>query len=247
MAEDVAKGRIRLLDAVRGFSVISMVGFHLCYDLAFLAGVGLPLFEPPFRDVWRASISWTFLLVAGIMCTQSRDNLRRAGRYLAVTLAIYLVTSLAGVDDAISFGIIFCMGGSTLVAWALLRAGLLRASWAGVALLVATFLLCLPVPQGSVGLPGHLAALPAALYATPWLSWLGFPGPHFVSGDYYPLLPFALLYLAGAVLGLCVERGGGWPSWAYRHGCRPLEFVGRHALWVYVLHQPVLLVLLGLV
>ena len=80
--------RIGIFDAVRGFSVISMVLFHLCYDLRFLAGVGLPWFASPLQDIWRASISWTFLFVAGCMCTLSRSNLRRGLTYGAVALAI---------------------------------------------------------------------------------------------------------------------------------------------------------------
>lgn len=246
MAGKALTGRLRLIDALRGFSVISMVGFHLCYDLAFLAGRALPFFEPPFRDVWRASISWTFLVIAGLMCSQSRNNLRRALRYLTVSLVIYLATSLAGVDDPISFGIIFCMGASTLLAWAFMRLGILRGSLVATCVLAALFLVCLPVPQGYLGLAGARLALPRALYATSWLSWLGFPGPHFVSGDYYPLVPYGLLYLSGGCFGLHVSKRG-WPSWAYQAGCRPLEFVGRHALEVYILHQPILLVLLGLV
>ena len=36
-----SRGRIGVFDLVRGFSVISMVLFHLCYDLKFIAGAQL--------------------------------------------------------------------------------------------------------------------------------------------------------------------------------------------------------------
>lgn len=118
-ARPAGRRRIHGYDVIRGFSVVSMVGFHLCYDLAFIEGVSLPWFRPPFQDVWRASISWTFLLVAGMMCSHSRSNLRRAMRYLGVAAAIYVVTLVTAVDTPISYGIIYCMGVSTLVAWLL--------------------------------------------------------------------------------------------------------------------------------
>lgn len=235
------RARVRAFDALRGLSVVSMVLFHLCYDYRFLAGGSLPWFAPPLQDIWRASISWTFVFVAGCMCALSRSNLRRGLQYGLVALVIYLVTSLCAVDTPISFGIIYCMSACTLAAWALGRAGALpRGPVAACALLVA-FLALLQLPDGVVGAGPVSLRLPEALYSTPWLSWLGFPGPAFSSGDYYPLLPYLMLYLAGAAMGRhWADRG--WPSWAIELTVRPLNFVGRHALAVYVLHQPALLV-----
>ncbi|WP_444328780.1 heparan-alpha-glucosaminide N-acetyltransferase domain-containing protein, partial [Paratractidigestivibacter sp.] len=75
-------------------------------------------------------------------------------------------------------------------------------------------------------------------------SWLGFPGPRFSSGDYYPLLPYTLMYLAGAAVGPVIKARG-LPGPLMRFRCKSLEFIGRHALLVYVLHQPLLLLLSG--
>ena len=55
-----------------------------------------------------------------------------------------------------------------------------------------------------------------------------------------PLLPYLALYLAGAALGTRWSRKG-YPEWAYRAHVAPLNFVGRHALLVYIAHQPVIL------
>lgn len=101
--------RVRFFDSLRGLSVLSMVGFHLCYDLRYLAGLSLPWFQGTFQDIWRATISWAFLFLAGVMSSYSRNNYRRAAKYGLFALAIFAVTAIAAVDDAISFGIIFCM------------------------------------------------------------------------------------------------------------------------------------------
>lgn len=107
--------RVRFFDSLRGLSVLSMVGFHLCYDLRYLAGLSLPWFQGTFQDIWRATISWVFLFLAGVMSSYSRNNYRRAAKYALFALAIFAVTTIAAVDDAISFGIIFCMAACTLV------------------------------------------------------------------------------------------------------------------------------------
>lgn len=62
--------RITIFDTVRGLTMISMAGFHACYDLAYLYDWDMPWFtQTVFQDIWRASISWVFLFIAGWMCT----------------------------------------------------------------------------------------------------------------------------------------------------------------------------------
>lgn len=240
----VPHGRVRFFDAVRGFSVVSMVLFHLCYDLVFIEGVSVAWFAPPAQDVWRASISWTFLFVSGWMCSFSHNNLVRSLRYLAVALGIFAVTSVAAVDDPISFGIIFCIGAATLIDALLERVHGEPRGLACAAVLFVAFVLTLDVPVGEVGIGPWEISLPASWYAGPGLAWLGLPGPGFVSGDYYPLVPFALMYGAGVAVGRWFAARG-YPRWFLAARCAPLEWVGRHALPIYVVHQPLLLLVLG--
>lgn len=245
-AQNNGPGRIGLFDTLRGFSVISMVLFHLCYDLRFLAGVSLTWFAPPFQDIWRASISWTFLFIAGCMCPLSRNNLKRGLTYGAVALAIYAVTALASVDTPISFGIIYCMAACTLVAWVLGRFGMLPRGPVAGAILFACFILLFGLPSGTIGIGPLSVALPHSLYRVSGLAWLGIPGPGFSSGDYYPLVPFVLMYLTGTAIGTWLKETG-YTDWARRANVPLLNLVGRHALLVYVVHQPLLLLLTGVV
>lgn len=240
-----AQGRLGFFDAARGLCVVSMVLFHFCYDLTELRGLQLAWFRPPFEDIWRASISWSFLFIAGIMCAYSRNNFRRAAKYGLVAFGIWVVTFLAKVDTPISFGIIYCMSASTLL-YALLDAGghAPKGIPCAVVLLVC-FLILLGISGGTIGVLDLRISVPRELYSTEWLSWLGFPGPRFESGDYYPLLPYSLMFLVGSVAGNRIKEGG-IPEVLGRLSCAPLEFVGRYALEVYILHQPVLLLLAGL-
>lgn len=241
-AQVTTSKRVGLFDAIRGFSVVSMVLFHLCYDLTQLYGVKLGWFCSPLEDIWRASISWTFVLIAGCMTVFTRDNLKRSAKYLLVASVIYLVTSVAAVDVPISFGIIYCMGACTLTYGVFEKAGCSPKGLPCAIACTAAFLLLLNVSRGTVGLAGFNLALPRQLYSTEWLSWLGFPGPTFASGDYYPLLPYLMLYLVGACLGDQLKSKG-CPNWAQSANVAPLNYVGRHALLVYVIHQPLILVL----
>lgn len=232
--------RLAAFDVIRGFSVVSMVLFHLCYDVKFIAHKPLPWFAPPFQDVWRASISWTFLFVAGCMCSFSRNNLRRSLRYGVVALLIFVVTTIAGIDVPISFGIIFCMAACTFVAWILERLHHIPKSPVYTGILLFCFLLTLHVSRHHIGIGNAGLELPSNWYRTPWLSWLGLPGPGFTSGDYYPVIPYVFIYLAGSSMGWWWQDVG-FPSWLRSISCTPLEFIGKHALPVYLAHQPILL------
>ena len=100
--------RITIFDTVRGFTMISMAGFHACYDLAYLYDWDMPWFtQTVFQDIWRASISWVFLFIAGWMCTLSRNNAKRAAKYAAAALVVWIATTLVSVDDSVNFGIIY--------------------------------------------------------------------------------------------------------------------------------------------
>lgn len=236
--------RVRIFDIARGFAVISMVLFHGCYDLAYLSHVSLPWFSGLFQDIWRASISWTFLFIAGCMCHYSHNNLIRGAKLLALSLGIFIATSLVAVDTPISFGIIFCMGACGVITGLLERFKLLPSGVLPALICLCLFLVTLNVSHGTIGFGSISIRIPHALYETPWFSWLGFPGPHFMSGDYYPVLPYFFMYLTGAVLlSRAIKKG--LPTWIYSLHCAPLEFIGRHALLIYVVHQPLLLILVN--
>ncbi len=67
--------RITIFDTVRGFTMISMAGFHACYDLAYLYDWDMPWFtQTVFQDIWRASISWVFCL-SQVGCARSHATM----------------------------------------------------------------------------------------------------------------------------------------------------------------------------
>lgn len=224
-------GRIAFFDTLRGFTVISMVCFHAAYDAAYIYGYGLDWFlNPVIQNIWRSSISWVFLALAGWMCAFSRNNARRGARYAAAAFAVWAATSVAAVDTPISFGILFCMAASTLLYTA--AAPILRRipPAAGLIIALACFAATYGVSDTRVSFEG--------------LAWLGFPGPTFTSGDYYPLLPFAFMYLAGTYAAALFDatHPHGYPAWMERADIGPLSFIGRHSLAVYLAHQVVLVV-----
>lgn len=237
--------RLRFLDTLKGVLIISCVLFHLVFDLKYLYGQPIPWFEGTTQDFWRCSIAWPFIFIAGYMCAYSRDNLKRAGRYLGVAALIFAATSLSGLVTPISFGIIYCMGACTLTVWLLERVGIRPKGVAVCAVLIVVFLAVSKIHHGILGFGPLSVPAPATLYSSPYLAWLGFPGPGFASSDYYPLLPHLLLFAAGTAVGSALRESEG-DSWMYRVGFPPLELLGRWVLPIYLAHQPLIVALITL-
>lgn len=92
---------------------------------------------------------------------------------------------------------------------------------------------------GWFGIGALRVALPNALYGSFPMYLCGFRGPFF-SADYYPLLPWGLLFMSGAMFG-SIFRSENLPEFLYKNFCKPLAFIGRHTMIIYLVHQPLLL------
>lgn len=242
-----AAPRVRLLDALRGFSLVSMVAYHAMYDLVYMFGINAPWYRALPGYVWQQSICWVFILVAGAAVHYGRHRLRHALVVLGCAAALTLVTALAMPGMLIAFGVLHMLGCCMLLAalcWPLLQK---IPPSAGVAVSAALFVFTKCLPRGALGfLDWPLVRLPAALYRTKWLFWLGLPGPGFASSDYFPLLPWVFLFFAG-FFGWALVKGRAALARPAPRGRNPLEWLGRHSLPVYMAHQPATLgLLLGL-
>ena len=69
--------RYQLLDTLRGFSLVSMILFHACWDLVYLFGYDWPWYKGTPGYLWQQSICWMFILISGFCM-----GLKQEGRAL---------------------------------------------------------------------------------------------------------------------------------------------------------------------
>ncbi len=231
-----ASGRYPLIDSLRGLAVVNMVAYHFLFDVYILYGLLPGWREIGAVHIWQQSICWTFLLVSGLSWHLSRHRVRNGLIVNACGLAVTAVTLLATPEQAIWFGVLNLLGCSLLLAT--LLAPLLQRVPAVAGLIGSFFLFLLTreTARGVLSLGGVvLAELPEGLYSG-WLTILGLPGPGFTSSDYFPLLPWFFLYLTGWFAGRLLLRE---PPRALSLRVGVLDWVGRHSLAIYMVHQPV--------
>ncbi len=223
--------RIVLLDALRGLAVILMVVHHFLYDLTEFCGAPDFLFSNPVFDVLHYLFAGLFVLLCGISSDFSHSNAKRGAKAMLCALAVTLVTYF--LDLPICFGVLH------MLASCMLLFALTRKFWEALPFwLVPTVSL--------VGIMSTYWLVNGVTVQTPYLFPLGFVTEDFFSADYFPLLPWFFVFLLGTWLGRPIKAGK-FPKWFYAFRVPFFPTVGRHALLIYLLHQPVLygIVLLG--
>ena len=216
--------RIGLIDALRGAAVLMMLVHHTLYDLADFGFMPREAFEHPAVSALQVTCATTFVLLCGVSSNLSKSNFKRGLITAGVAAGISVVTYI--IHMPILFGVLHLLAVCMLL-YALTEKLLVK----------------LPALPGTLvcALLAVLSKLATERLAvdTHYLWLLGWTYPGFVSYDYFPLFPWLFVFLTGAFAGrLLLSRP--LPERVYALRCRWLEFIGRHALVIYVVHQPLL-------
>ena len=230
--------RCALLDELRGLDLISMMLFHVCWDLVFLFDVNMRWYAGTPGRLWQQTICWVFILLSGFCAPFGRYMLRRGTVVFGAGAVVTLATLVFMPEGRVIFGVLTFLGAAMLLTGVL--EPLLKKVMPAVGLAVSAvlFAVCYPVGLGWVGLGGWKLMLPQSLYANYFTAFFGFYPDWFYSADYFGLLPWLFLFWAGYYLHKAVGRRRMEPL--RRSVCPPLGWMGRHSLLLYLLHQPVI-------
>ena len=225
----MTKPRIWELDALRGLCVLGMLIVHLFYDITEVFGLIAWQF-PAWLSSLAALGAGIFLLLSGLCATLGAHPLRRGTTVFACGMLCTIVTwglSRLGLMESsmiIRFGMLHCLGLCMLLWPAVKRLPIWALALLGLVILAAGFSL-----EAS-----------SLRVASRWLFPLGLRYRGFSSGDYYPLLPCFGWFLLGSVAGRTLYKTR--RSLLKADPRHPLPaalcFCGRHALVLYLIHQP---------
>lgn len=224
------RARIHAMDELRGFAVLCMIFYHAFYSAAFLLNwqwgyTLLTFFEP--AEPYFAGL---FILISGISSQLSHSNLIRGVKLLAVALGVSLVTGFFMPDQIIRFGILHMLS-VCMIAFGLLQKPFRHVpAVLGVLAFAALFALLYGF-QGAFGI--------TTTFHTQFLFPSSVPDGRLYSADYFPLIPWIFLFFCGTFLGR-FAKAGLFPKFLYPSRVPALSFLGRHALLIYILHQPVI-------
>jgi uncharacterized membrane protein len=222
------------LDIARGIAVIMMVVFHITFDLNYLGIVPLPVSEGGLR-LLALTTAGLFLFIVGISLSVSAAHAREV---------------LSRRDFILKYvrrgAFIFLLGlGITFVTWLLLPQGIVLF---GILHLIGLAIMLSPLYTGrywaNLFLGAVIVALGsvvAGLRGSSLLLWVGIQPPSFYSIDYTPIFPWLGIVLLGVFFGMTIYPRGRRPDSFSQVSSRPLQFLGRHSLAIYLIHQPVII------
>ncbi len=234
------------VDSWRGVAIITMVIFHLMFDLRNFGGVPVVLHEG-FWFYFQRFTATSFITLSGVSVILSynralfkqgsADGLawkiaRRGLHILGIGLIFSLVMRVAGLPP-IDFGVLHLIGTSIICSIPFLRNRWLTLAVAGLLYALSYFLkfMNLQAPAG-----------------VSWLVPLGIEPPGYYYSDYFPFPHWFAVFLIGVFVGSVFYAGGtrrlSLPNLGAFFPFPALQFLGRHSLVIYVIHQPILIGLL---
>ena len=239
--------RAGFMDEVRGFCIICMVIYHVMFDLNYTYGIHIPIMFDGWFSIIRDIFAGMFMFISGMSCRYSRNNAKRGIQCFFVGMLITFVFAFFAPQAPILFGILHFMGISMMI-YAIWDKYILKVPVKiAVPLCAVLFTLTRGITEGCLGpAKGIGIELPRFLYDAKLLFPFGFTAQGFQSFDYFPLLPWIFVFLAGAYIGEYAINEK-MPAFFYKTHCKPLAFAGRYTLWIYILHQPVAMAVFWLI
>lgn len=227
--------RIILLDTLRGFLLILVILFHLCYDLNWIFGIPLNFMYYDKTYIFRDIFVSMLIFISGICCNLSHNNIRRGFKTLLCGLIITIVTAFFMPDEFISFGILHFFG-SAMIIYGLFEKIIIKVPLKSGCL--TSFILFFVTFNFYNFYEIKLGTGLTDSVFNYILFIIGF-NTGCTSADYYPLIPWIFMFMAGSIAGRNIKTLN-LPKVFYKNLCPPLTFIGRQTLWIYLVHQPVI-------
>ncbi len=233
-----SSSRYLLVDVLRGLAIVLMIVYHFTFDLNYFHQVRVDFYNDPFWLGFRALIVSLFLGLVGVslyLATRRgldrRRYLRRLGMVAGCAALVSLGSYLVFPRSMIYFGILHFIAVASVLALPMVRF-----HWLNLVLGLALLALGLGVQH--------------PLFDHPALHWVGLMTHKPITEDYVPLLPWLGVVLLGIFAGRLLYREP-LPAVARWHSEHPLPRLlalgGRHSLLIYMVHQPLLFGVLGLI
>lgn len=224
-----------ILDKYRGFTIISMVLFHLFYDISLYKN--LAWYNNFYvNKIWQLSIAISFFLISGISSNflDWRKNLQRGIIISLLGILISLITYFFVPDQLIIFGVLNGLGLSMVLISFVQK--YLKISNKLLPIFVLLFILTYNLANQKILSLG----INSILYEKN-LFILGFPSKSFHSTDYFPIIPWFFAYICGYIIGKILIENNFYNKYG-RNSI--LAKIGQNSLKIYLLHQ---LIIYGLV
>lgn len=236
------KERVKYIDFFRFLAIINMVIYHAYYDLRFIFLIDNSVFESKFWYILQQYVCISFIFLSGLSCNYSEKLLKKAQKLLIISILITVITVLISKELAIYFGIIHFLTVLTLLLHFIKKINLSNKNNATLFFIfMGLFILFKSKMLFTIPFYRKFYIIMTKL---PLSFVIGFPSNDFYSSDYFPILPWIFLGLAGYYFfGTSMAKK---MEEAFKNVKMPkiITLISQKSLLIYILHQVIILVVL---
>lgn len=234
--------RYKIIDEIRGITLISMILYHGIWDLVYIFEWNLEWFRGQGAYLWQQSICWMFILLSGFCWSLGRKKCKRGLIVFGAGILISAATILIMPKERIIFGILTLLGSCMLLMIPLEQILKKIKPEIGIVGSILLFVGVRNINKGYLGIQEIFVwNLPSEWYYNYATTYLGFPTDTFFSTDYFSLFPWLFLFVAGYyVYRLLDKRKKMEVLLNVKTMFPPLEKIGQNSLLIYLGHQPVI-------
>ena len=238
--------RYYILDSIRGITIISMILYHLIWDLVYIFEKNIPWFLSKSAYIWQQSICTLFIFLSGFCFSLGKNKLKRGLEVFWWGAMVSIVTIIFMPENKILFGVLTLLGSSMLIQIPMDKIFKKLDPIIFFITSIFVFIFTKSINTGILGLGGIIELkLPYSLYKNLFSAYFGFPPASFYSTDYFSLMPWYFLFLSGYFMYRIFEKFN-LLNKLPNIRIFPLEWIGRNSLLIYILHQPLLYLILSL-
>jgi uncharacterized membrane protein len=231
--------RLQIIDLIRGIAVMAMIVYHFSWDLLDYGLINIDVVNDPLWRGFAHAIAGTFLALVGFNLVLANRRgiriapyLRRLGLLAGGAALVSLGTYWFVPEAFVFFGVLHMILVASVLGLPFLRAPIV------VTIVAAVF--CFAAPS----------LFTSEVFDAKPLLWLGLSAHLAPTVDYVPVLPWFGVVLAGIAAGRFILRDGGeglFGHWQFSAvPWRPILFLGRWSLPIYLVHQPLLIGIVSL-
>ena len=260
--------RIHEIDFIRGLLMCLVIMDHVFWFIKQYSGIiydanSVPFFKVMFdifnfywtsniRVIVRQLVLFGFVFISGISCAFSKNNWKRAAQMVLVWGVICVTTNIihavakyalnGGEIPSISLVLDFNVIG-VLAFSILIYCFFQNRSWKALAAfgLICLLFQIIVIPT-LMNIPGIVQYPLPVLWRfdfTP--EYLATSNNVYFYGDWLPLFPYICYFFMGAIVAKFIYKDRVSLFQNRKEFERPFCFIGRHAIWVYLLHEPILM------
>lgn len=219
--------RIWEIDFLRGLAIILMIIYHLSFDLSEMYDYSINYERGIIYIIGKLS-STLFIILAGISSTLSRNNTKRSFRVLLFALLITVVTYFYDPEEFIGFGILHLLGFSMLISPFFINQK-------KVSLIILSIgIITLGMYFKNISAPNN------------YFFFLGLISPSYQALDYFPIFPYLGIFLLGTYLGKSFYAQK-LSLFKNDYSLKIINYLGKHSFTIYLIHQPIILLLLFII